>query len=125
MMDCPRCGKPHDGPHRNCETCLAKLRNAYPTSRKRTRRKALDKLGLCHECTNIAVPGTKHCAYHLERFLEIGATKRAKRKAEGRCYACGRPAAGGRNACPICLAKDRAKAERKRLARRVVAPIAA
>lgn len=125
MTACTRCGKPHDGPHKVCESCLAKLRAKWPTSRKRTRRAAMDRLHLCHECGNTAVPGTKHCARCLEVFSERSAATRAKRKAEGLCIFCGKERAPGRTTCPTCLERDRLKAEKKRLARRFKTAIAA
>lgn len=115
MKTCTRCRKPHNGPHKACEPCL---RARWATSRCKRVREARQKLGLCRLCGKEAVPGTFHCAYHLEQFQERHAIQYARRRAKGECIHCGSPKAKSRHACPACLAKDRARGvERRRMAK--------
>lgn len=69
-------------------------------------RRARILAGLCPDCRSPAAgDGTQRCQSCKERAASDARTRAAKRKAEGRCTKCGRPAKPGYTSCADCLRK--------------------
>ena len=78
-------------------------------------RRARILAGLCPDCRSPAAgDGTQRCQSCKERAASDARTRAAKRKAEGLCTKCGRPAKPGYTLCADCLRKRNDHRARRR-----------
>ncbi|HLP31481.1 MAG TPA: hypothetical protein VK150_08975 [Geothrix sp.] len=100
---CTHCGKvPSRTNRKTCAEC-GKVSSIKSAKRVKRIRPAVMALGLCGTCLKReAMPGRHWCAVCSEGNTERAAKLRAKRKAEGRCPRCGKPAVDGRVMCSVC-----------------------
>ena len=84
------------------------LRPAYDNYKYDTFRRKQWLQGLCLECDIPAYPHSR-CDFHRKYQMRISYKGKEKRKAEGRCYNCGRElmeffGAKQNKLCPVCIA---------------------
>ena len=70
--------------------------------------------GLCPDCRSAGGDGTQRCESCTERAATDARTRAARRKAEGLCTKCGRPAKTGYASCADCLRKRNDHRARRR-----------
>lgn len=120
---CLTCGKRKDQDgFKTCPKCRASDQNRKPRNLARARmtRAAKKASGVCiyGGCYSESVPGRSYCGFHAELLAEAAQARRARLKAEGRCYVCGKEPGEGIQLCPECQKKALARGQKCRLRKR-------